>query len=101
MTSLLPLTISIKRTEQNAWGIESTSGVEKFYRAHVDYDGGKTGSSADTTSEEGMNGTVIFIGEVEILDSDILIINGEDYTPKDLKHMTDLGGNITQTMVYF
>lgn len=102
MLGLLPLplnsTITIKRTAQYAWGIESISGVEKYYRVRVTYDPDEV--RVDTL-QGATNGAVIFVGAVEVLKDDILEIEGRNYRPKKIDLIRDFSGEVIHTGVYF
>lgn len=103
MLGLVPLneTISVKRTVQDAWGIDSPNGVEKFYRVRVDYDITEAKLSVANGSERVITGSVLFVGEVEIEDGDVLGIGGRDYTPIKIVPIKDFGGNQIHTRVLF
>ncbi|MEY8748948.1 hypothetical protein [Alkalicoccobacillus gibsonii] len=100
---MMPLndTISIKRTKEDDWGIEIPNGIEKFYRVRVDYEAKEVALSVASGSETVISGAVIFVGKVEIFETDILSIDGKDYTPRLIKPMKDYGGNIVHTRVLF
>lgn len=103
MLGLMPLndTITVKRSTQDAWGIDSPNGVEKFYRVRVDYDVEESKLAIANGSERVITGAVLFVGEVEIEDGDILEIDGKDYVPEKAKPIKDLGGNVIHTRVLF
>lgn len=103
MLGLMPLneTISVKRTTQDAWGIDSPSGVEKFYRVRVDYDIEEARISVASGKERVITGAVLFVGEVDIEDGDLLEIDGKDYEPEKARPIKDFGGNTIHTRVLF
>jgi hypothetical protein len=103
MLGLVPLndTISVKRTTQDAWGIDSPNGVEKFYRVRVDYDIEEARLSMANGSEKVITGAVLFVGKVEILDGDVFEIDGKDYQPDKIQPIKDFGGNVIHTRVLF
>lgn len=94
-------TITVKRTTQDAWGINSSNGVEKFYRVRVDYDIEEARLSIASGSERVITGAVLFVGEVEILDGDLLEIDGKEFKPEKAKPIKDFGGNVIHTRVLF
>jgi hypothetical protein len=103
MLGLMPLndTITVKRTTQDPWGIDSPNGSEKFYRVRVDYDIEEVKLSIANGSEKVITGAVLFVGEVEILDGDIFHIDGKDYKPEKVTPIKDFGGNVIHTRALF
>jgi hypothetical protein len=103
MLGLMPLndTITVKRTTQDPWGIDSPNGSEKFYRVRVDYDITEAKLSVANGSERIITGAVLFVGEVEILDGDVFGIEGKDYEPIKIVPIKDFGGNVIHTRVLF
>jgi hypothetical protein len=103
MLGFLPLneTIAIKRTSLDDWGMEVPNGIEKYYRVRVDYDTAEVKLSIGNGSETVITGAVIFVGEVEIRDDDVIEVDGKDYSPKRVTPMKDFGGTVIHTKVLF
>lgn len=103
MLGLLPLndTIKVKRTLQDAWGIDIPNGEEKFYRVRVDYDISEAKLSVANGSERVITGSVLFVGKVEILDGEVFEIEGKDYTPIKVIPIKDFGGSTIHTRALF
>ncbi|MCY8048451.1 hypothetical protein MOD91_18170 [Bacillus haynesii] len=100
---LVPLnaTISVKRSTQDEWGIDIPNGEEKFYRVRVDYDIEEAKLSVANGSERVISGAVLFVGEVDMSDGDILGIDGKEFHPISIKPLRDFGGNVIHTRVLF
>jgi hypothetical protein len=103
MLGLMPLnnTITVKRTVKDEWGIEAPNGVEKFYRVRVDYNIEEATLSIANGSETIITGAVLFVGKVDIITTDLLEIDGEEYSPKRINPIKDLGGATIHTKVLF
>jgi len=103
MLGLMPLnnTITVKRTVKDEWGIEAPNGVEKYYRVRVDYNIEESTLSIANGSETVISGAVLFVGQVDVFTTDLLEVDGVEYSPKAIKPIKDLGGHVLHTRVLF
>jgi len=103
MLGLMPLnnTITVRRTVKDEWGIDAPNGVEKTYDVRVDYNIEEATLSIVNGSETVISGAVLFVGSIDLLTTDLLVIDDVEYYPKTIKPVKDLGGFTLHTRVLF
>lgn len=104
MLGFLPLndTITLKKTTQDAWGVESPNGIERFYRVRVNYSVEEKKILSTNGKELVVTGEVLFVGEVDVeVGKDVVEVEGRDYIIKSTNPMKDFGGKTIHTRVLF
>lgn len=101
--SLIPLnnTVGVKQTTLDDWGIKVPAKETKFYRVRVDYDTKEAQLALVNGSEVVITGAVVFAGKVDLSTNDVLVIDGKDFHPMQIKEIKDFGGVTVHTRVLF
>jgi len=103
MLGLVPLyhKVKVKQTALDDWGIEIPNGSVVEYPCRIEYNIKEAELSIANGTENFIRGSVLFAGFVDIQDSDLLEINGKEYSPRQVNPIADLSGAILHTKVLF